>query len=188
MKLILDFLPIVVFYGVFKLANIYIATGAAIAVTLVLLAWTKLSGRPIELMQWAGLVIIVVFGGATLYLQDETFIKWKPTVLYLLLALGLGLARLRGKNVLATMMKNQLILPEPIWNRLSAMWAGFLIAMAILNLTIAYSFDTETWVNFKMFGSMGLTFVFVLLQAVYVNRHIQETPTQAIEPSITKGG
>ena len=186
MNFLVDFLPIVVFYVTYKFVNLYFATGVAIAMTVVMLAWMKLTGRQIEPMRWASLVIIVVFGGATLLFQDETFIKWKPTVLYGLFLLLLVGARLRGRNALAGMMRNQLTLPDSVWNRLSAMWVGFFCLMAVLNLLIAYRFDTETWVNFKLFGATGLTVVNVLLQAVYVNRHLQQGTVGADEPSIPK--
>jgi len=186
MNFLVDFLPIVVFYVTYKFVNLYFATGVAIAMTVVMLAWMKLTGRQIEPMRWASLVIIVVFGGATLLFQDETFIKWKPTVLYGLFVLLLVGARLRGRNALAGMMRNQLTLPDSVWNRLSAMWVGFFFLMAVLNLLIAYRFDTETWVNFKLFGATGLTVVNVLLQAVYVNRHLQQGTVGADEPSIPK--
>jgi intracellular septation protein len=183
MNFLVDFLPIVVFYLTYKFVNLYFATGVAIATTVVMLAWMKLTGRQIEPMRWASLVIIVVFGGATLLFQDETFIKWKPTVLYGLFVLLLVGARLRGGNALAGMMRNQLTLPEAVWHLLSAMWVGFFCLMAALNLLIAYRFDTETWVNFKLFGATGLTVVNVLLQAVYVNRHLQQgTPVAGDSP------
>ncbi|NBY18429.1 MAG: septation protein A [Betaproteobacteria bacterium] len=185
MNFLVDFLPIVVFYVTYKFVNLYFATGVAIAMTVVMLAWMKLTGRRIEPMRWASLVIIVVFGGATLLFQDETFIKWKPTVLYGLFVILLVGARLRGSNALAGMMRNQLTLPDAVWNRLSAMWVGFFCLMAALNLVIAYRFDTETWVNFKLSGNGPHGFN-VLLQAVYVNRHLQQGTVGADEPSIPK--
>ena len=119
--------------------------------------------------------VIVLFGGATLLAHDETFIKWKPTVLYALMALALwGGWFFTRRNFIRTLLGKQLILPEPIWQNLLHAWAGFFTFMAGLNLWVAYSFDTDTWVNFKLFGGMGLMVLFVLAQALYLGRHVQE--------------
>jgi len=187
MKLLLDFLPIVVFFVCFKFAGIYVATAAAIAVTISQLAWMALTGRKIEPMQWVGLAIIVVFGGATLWLQDESFIKWKPTVLYALFAAILGIARLRGRNLLTSLLKAQMQLPAPIWDQLNLLWIVFFAAMAVANYVVANLFSTEIWVNFKLFGTMGLTVLFVIAQAIYLNRHLvpPDLPASAepVEPA-----
>ncbi|MBN9460912.1 MAG: septation protein A [Burkholderiales bacterium] len=175
MKLLFDLFPIILFFIAFKLADIYVATGVAIVASVVQIAWLKAMRRPIEGMQWASLGIIVVFGGMTLLFHDETFIKWKPTVLYGLFAAVLAASRaLFGRNLIKSMMGKQLALPEPVWQRLNVAWALFFVAMAALNLLVAYRFSTDTWVNFKLFGTMGLTIVFVFAQAFYVGRHVQE--------------
>ena len=173
MKLLLDFLPIVVFFAAFKLADVYVATGAAIVATLVQLAWLRLSGHRIEVMNWLSLVLIVVFGGLTLGLHDETFIKWKPTILYWAFAAVLaGAAWWRGRNLVQTLMGAQLQLPDPVWARLNRIWIGFFVAMGALNLVVARLYDTDTWVNYKLWGSLGLTLAFVLLQGLYIGRHL----------------
>jgi len=129
----------------------------------------------VEPMQWASLGIIVVFGGMTLLFHDETFIKWKPTVLYGLFAAALLLTQpLTGKQPLKAMMGGQLDLPEPVWSRLTLAWVAFFVAMAALNLLVAYRFSLDAWVNFKLFGSLGLTFAFVLLQGLWLSRHLKE--------------
>lgn len=177
MKLLADFLPIIVFFVAFKLGGMFVATGAAIATTVGQLAWLRLSGRRIEPMHWVSLAIIVVFGGATLLLQDETFIKWKPTVLYWLFAAVLaGGVLFANRNLIRAMMGAQIALPEAAWSRLNWAWIGFFAAMGALNLYVAYGFSTETWVNFKLFGSLGLTLAFVLAQAVWLGRHAREAP------------
>jgi intracellular septation protein len=175
MKLLFDLFPILLFFAAFKLADIYVATGVAIAATVVQIAWLKLRGRKVEPMQWASLAIIVVFGGMTLLFRDETFIKWKPTVLYGLFAGALLLApRLTGRNPLRAMMGSQIALPEAIWTRLTLAWAGFFAAMGVLNLFVAYTFALEIWVDFKVFGTLALTLVFVVLQAMWIGRHVQD--------------
>lgn len=175
MKLLFDLFPILLFFVAFKLADIYVATAVAIVASIAQIAWLRMRGRRIEGMQWTSLAIIVVFGGMTLLFHDETFIKWKPTVLYALFALALAGAQLFfGRNLIKAMMGRQLELPEPIWARLNVAWIAFFAAMAALNIVVAYRFSTDTWVNFKLFGTMGLTFAFVILQALYVGRYVQE--------------
>ncbi len=175
MKFFLDFFPIVLFFVAFKVAGIFIATAVAIAATLVQIAWLYRKNGHVEPMQWVSLVIIVLFGGATLITQDETFIKWKPTILYWLMGgvLLVGHAFF-NRNFLRMLMGSQLNLPDPIWRTLMFSWAGFFVVMGVINLWIAYNFDTDTWVSYKLFGGMGLMLVFVLAQAVFLSRHIQE--------------
>lgn len=175
MKLLFDLFPILLFFAAYKLADIYVATGVAIVASAAQILWLRLRARPIEGMQWASLGIIVVFGGMTLLFQDETFIKWKPTVLYGLFAAVLVGARvLFGRDLIKSVMGKQLTLPEPIWQRLNVAWSAFFAAMAGLNLLVAYRFSTDVWVNFKLFGTMGLTIAFVMLQALYISRYVQE--------------
>lgn len=188
MKLILDFLPILVFYVTYQLSNIFIATGTAIAITILQLAWMRFSGRRIEPMQWLGLGIIVIFGGATLLFQDETFIKWKPTVLYGAFATALAVGRLRGTNYLQTLLKGQLVLPPTVWQRLNTMWVVFFVGMAVLNLAVAYTVSTELWVKFKLFGSMGLTFAFVMVQAFLINRELSQEEKDALHSDPARNG
>ncbi len=175
MKLLFDLFPILLFFVAFKLADIYVATAVAIAASVVQIVWLKLRARPIEPMQWASLAIIVVFGGMTLFLHDETFIKWKPTVLYGLFAAVLAGGRMVfGRNLVRSVMGKQLALPEPVWHRLNLAWIAFFVAMAALNLAVAYRFPTDVWVDFKLFGTMGLTIAFVIAQALWLGRYVQE--------------
>jgi intracellular septation protein len=177
MKLLFDLFPILLFFAAYKLADIYVATGVAIVASIAQILWLKLRARPVEGMQWAGLAIIVVFGGMTLLFQDETFIKWKPTVLYgLFAAVLLGGRLFFGRDLIKAVMGKQLTLPEPVWLRLGLAWVSFFVAMAVLNLLVAYRFSTDIWVNFKLFGTMGLTIAFVIAQALYLGRHVQEEP------------
>jgi intracellular septation protein len=175
MKFLFDLLPVLLFFIAFKLADIYVATAVAIATTFVQVAWLKLRGRRVDAMLWASLGIIVVFGGATLALQDETFIKWKPTVLYWLLGAVLGGATLLARrNLIRMMLSEQVQLPAPVWDRLNWSWVGFFAFMGALNLYVAYNFSTDLWVNFKLFGGMGLMLVFVVVQALFLARHVED--------------
>ncbi len=175
MKFLFDIFPVVLFFIAFKLKDIYFATAVAIAATFVQVGWLWLRKKRIEPMLWAGLAIIVVFGGATLALQNETFIKWKPTVLYWLFAAVLGGADLlAGKNLIRAMLSGQIQLPAPVWSRLNWSWTGFFAFMGAANLFVAYNFSTDLWVNFKLFGGVGLMLLFVIAQAVFLSRHIEE--------------
>jgi intracellular septation protein len=173
MKLLLDFFPILLFFGAFKIWGIYVATTVAIVATLLQLGWMRYSTGRTEPMQWLSLGVIVVFGGATLVAQDETFIKWKPTVLYWAMggALMVGQVFFR-RNWLQSLMKSQMALPDHAWRVMLWSWCGFFALMGVLNLWVAYHFDTDTWVNFKLFGGMGLMLVFVLAQAMYLGRYM----------------
>jgi intracellular septation protein len=175
MKMLVDFLPIIVFFAVYKMVDIYAATAAAIAATVLQLVWLKLTGKRIEMMNWLSLGIIVVFGGATLLLHDDSFVKWKPTVLYWVFAIVLaGSAALRKKNLVKAMLGEQIELPDPVWANLNRVWIGFFLLMGLLNIVVAMRFPTDIWVNFKMWGSLGLTLLFMLGQGVYLSRHIVE--------------
>ena len=173
MKLLLDFFPILLFFGAFKLWDIFVATTVAIVATLLQLGWMRYSTGRTEPMQWLSLGVIVVFGGATLVAQDETFIKWKPTVLYWAMggALMVGQVFFR-RNWLQSLMKSQMALPDHAWRVMLWSWCGFFALMGVLNLWVAYHFDTDTWVNFKLFGGMGLMLAFVLAQAMYLGRYM----------------
>lgn len=180
MKLLIDFFPIILFFVAFKAWGIYAATAVAIAATVVQIAYLRIKTGKVETMQWVSLVIIVLFGGATLIAQDEDFIKWKPTVLYWLMGGALLVGQLIfKKNLLKKLMGAQLQLPESVWNNLNWAWTGFFAVMGVLNIWIAYAFDTDTWVNFKMFGGMGLMLLFVIGQAFYLSRYMKDTTQPA---------
>ena len=175
MKFLFDFFPVILFFVAFKVWDIYWATGVAIAATLVQIGYVLARGRKVTGMQWASLVIIGLFGGATLLLRDETFIKWKPTVLYWLFAVILAVAALGfRKNLIRAMMQQQMSLPDAVWGRLLASWIAFFAAMGAINLVVAYQFSTDTWVNFKLFGGIGLLLAFVVLQALVLARHVED--------------
>lgn len=201
MKLLLDFLPIVLFFITFKWAGanpeqaqstltgilgpfaegglpaaqlpILAATVVAIAATVLQIVYQKATGKKVENMQWVGLALIVVFGGATLILQDETFIKWKPSILYWAMGTGFLIAKFFGKNPIRAMMKGQVEMPDFAWNTLLYSWVAFFALMGSLNIFVAYSFSTDIWVDFKLFGSLGATIIFIFAQGFYMSRHMK---------------
>jgi intracellular septation protein len=174
MKLLLDFFPIILFFVAFKFAGIYVATAVAIVATVAQIAWLRYSTGKVEPMQWVSLGVIVLFGGATIIAHNETFIKWKPTVLYWLMggALFVGQVFFK-KNFLKSLMGSQLQLPDAAWRVTAWSWTAFFAIMGLVNLWVAYNFDTDTWVNFKLFGGMGLMLLFVLAQALYLGRYMK---------------
>jgi len=175
MKLLFDLFPIILFFLAYKLGDIYWATGIAILATIGQILWLKLRAKTIETTHWLSLGVIVVFGGMTLLFRDETFIKWKPTVLYAAFALALLLTPLlTGKQPMKALMGSQLTLPESVWRQLNWMWLVFFVVMGLANLFVAYTFSLDIWVNFKLFGSLGLTVVFVILQGLWLSRHIKQ--------------
>lgn len=199
MKILFDLFPIILFFAAYQVGEknpesatawlaalgvvldggakpgVFLATLVAIAATFLQIGWVWLKHRKVDTMLWVSLALIVVFGGATLFLHDETFIKWKPTVLYWLFALSLGLAPLLfERNLIRLMMEKNVALPDAIWTRLNLAWAGFFALMGVANLWVAMNFSTDAWVNFKMFGSLGLMLVFIVGQTLYLSRHIKE--------------
>ncbi|MFO1364812.1 MAG: septation protein A [Burkholderiales bacterium] len=177
MKFLFDLFPVILFFAAFKLADIYVATGVAIAATIAQVAWLKLRGRKVDTMLWASLAIIVVFGGATLALHDETFIKWKPTILYWLFAAVLAGGELfLRRNLIRTLLGEQLQLPDRAWRTLNRSWTGFFAFMGAANLFVAYRFSTDAWVNFKLFGGIGLMLLFVLAQSMFLAKYVEEKP------------
>jgi intracellular septation protein len=204
MKFLFDLLPVILFFGVFKWAEsnadsalsivshylsgivsggeitasqapILLATAVAIIASFGQIGYLLLKRKKIDGMLWVSLAIIVLFGGATIYFHDEMFIKWKPTILYWCFAAALLLAQLVAKkNLVRTMMEKQITLPDQVWGKLNLAWTGFFVFMGLLNLYIAYNFATDTWVNFKMFGGMGLMFAFIIGQSLYLSKYLKE--------------
>lgn len=204
MKFLFDLFPVILFFGIFKWseanlesaqalasqylsgivsggtvsalqAPILLATAVAILASFGQIGWLLAKRRKVDPMLWLSLAIIVFFGGATIYFNNETFIKWKPTVLYWCFAAALLISRaFFRKNLIRTVMEKQISLPEIVWDRLNLSWIGFFTAMGLINLYVAYSFSTNAWVNFKLFGGMGLMFAFVIAQSVFLSKHIKD--------------
>lgn len=179
MKFLFDLFPVILFFVAFKFFGIYPATAVAIGATFVQIGWVWYRHRKIDNMLWVSFGVIVVFGGATLLLHDETFIKWKPTVLYWLFGVVLLTAEIGfRKNLIKAMMEKQMALPDAVWRKLLMSWAGFFTVMGALNLYVAFNYSTDAWVNFKLFGGMGLMLVFVVLQALMLAKYVDSKETR----------
>ena len=204
MKLLFDFLPILLFFASFKYAEghkdwaaafanqhfgalvsggvvgpneapVLLATLAVILATLAQVAWLAARRKKIDLMLWVSLGLVVVLGGATVWFHDENFIKWKPTLLYWVMGASFAVSQWAlGKNLLRLLLGDELQLPEPVWRRLNAAWVAFFGLMGLLNLLVAYRFSTDAWVNFKLFGGIGLMLAFTLAQGLYLGRYLEE--------------
>ncbi|HLP97801.1 MAG TPA: septation protein A [Sideroxyarcus sp.] len=175
MKLLFDLFPVILFFAVFKIAGVFAATAAAIAATFVQVVWVKYRHGKVDTMLWVSLGIITVFGGATLLLHDETFIKWKPTVLYWFFSATLLFSSvLFRKNLMRALLQEKMTLPDAVWHNLNLSWSAFFAVLGIINLYVAFNYSTETWVNFKLFGATGIMLAFILAQAAMLSKHVQE--------------
>ena len=205
MKFLFDLLPVILFFAVFKWgeghadaaqslagqylsgfvsggvvtaaqAPILLATAVAIAVTIGQISYLLARRKKVDAMLWVSLAIISVFGGATIYFHNETFIKWKPTVLYWCIGTAFLVSQtIFKKNLVRAMMEKQITLPDAVWHRLSLAYVTFFLAMGVLNLYVAFNFSTAAWVNFKLFGGMGLMIVFVIAQSIFLSKYMQES-------------
>jgi len=175
MKLLFDLFPVILFFIAFKFAGIYVATSVAIAATVVQIVWSKWRHGKIDTMLWVSFVIIAVFGGATLWLHDATFIKLKPTVLYWLFSAILLFASLIfKKNLIRSLLSEKIALPLHVWHRLNLLWSLFFAVLGLLNLYVAFNYSEDAWVNFKLFGFTGLMIVFILGQSAWLARYVDE--------------
>ncbi len=203
MKILFDFLPIALFFGMFKYAEgnkdwaastatdwlgfmvaggvvgpaeapVLLATVVVIVATLAQILWIKLRGRKVDTMLWVSLALVTVLGSATIYFHSESVIKWKPTVLYWVMGGSLLVGELVfKKNGIKSLMGAQMTLPDAVWRKVNFSWVTFFAVMGFINLWVAFNFSTSTWVNFKLFGGMGLMFVFVLAQALFLGKYIK---------------
>jgi intracellular septation protein len=179
MKFLLDLFPIVLFFGAYKLADIYTATAVLMAATLVQTAILYRLERKLATLQKITVVLVLGFGALTLGLHDERFIKWKPTLLYTGLATALVIGQvLMKKNFLQLLLGSQLNLPAPVWQRLNLTWMLYCVFMASLNAYVAAYFSTEDWVNFKLWGYV-FPLVFIVLQGIYIARHLPKEDESA---------
>jgi intracellular septation protein len=148
--------------------------------TLAQVAYLKARGRKVDMMLWVSLGLVTVLGGATIWFHSDTFIKWKPSVLYWVMGLGFWISQVFfRRNLLQVLMGAELQLPAEVWRRLSLAWIVFFALMGMLNLYVAYTYSTGTWVNFKLFGGIGLMLLFTLAQGLYLSRHIKPEATDS---------
>ena len=197
-KIIFDLFPVILFFAVFKLAGnnpdatqewassigyladtaqlpILFATAIAIVATIVQIIWTKSRHGKVDTMLWVSFAIIAVFGGATLLLHDETFIKWKPSVLYWMFSAILLVSNIAfNKNLMKSLLQEKIALPLHVWHRLNLSWSLFFAVLGFINLYVAYNYSTDSWVNFKLFGFTGLMLVFILAQGAWLSKYVDE--------------
>ena len=192
MKFLYDLFPLLLFFAAFKLYDIYVATAVAIVASIAQVGYFWLKHRRFETMHLVTLAVIVVFGGLTLALHNDVFIKWKPTLVYWILAALVLASQWFGRiTLIERMMSAQIALPAPVWKRLNLSWGLFFAALGAANLYVAFYYglglDEETrrniWVDFKVFGLFGLTLVFALVQAVFMAKHVQEKPAEGTPPA-----
>ena len=207
MKIFLDLLPIILFFASYEWAGghkelvahwmtqhlgfavaggkvalseapVLLGTVVAIVATVLQIVVLKSLRKPVDKMVWASLVVVVVLGGLTLWFHDENFIKWKPTVIYWMMAGGFFITEIvLGRKMLRQMMGGQVEAPDVVWRQLGWAWVLFFLGMGVLNRWVAVQYDTDTWVQFKMWGTLGLTLVFTLVQGLYLGRHIKPEET-----------
>jgi len=179
MKVLFDLFPVILFFIGFKLYDIFIATAIAIGATIALIIYSKLKHGKVEKMLMINGIIISVLGGITLLLHDKTFIMWKPTVLYWLLATALLISNVFfKKNLIQQMMGKMLNPPSPTWNKLNWLWVVFLIGLGFLNLYVAFNYSENTWVNFKLFGVTSMMFIFMIAQTLFLKEYLIEQETE----------
>ncbi len=177
MKFFFDLFPILLFFIAFKIWGIFVATAVAIGAAVLQIVWVLTRRQRVDPMLWVNLGIISVFGGATLFFHNELFIKWKPTVLYALLAGTLLLSKwIWNKNLLQTIMGTKLFLPTEAWTKLNFAWAGFFLVLGAFNIVIAYTCSTPTWVTFKLFGSTVGMIIFIIAQSIWLAKYVRQNP------------
>ena len=174
MKFLFDLFPVALFFVAIQIWDIFVATAVAIVATVAQVGFLLLRRKQVTPMLWASLAIIVVFGGLTLYLRDRTFILWKPTVLYWLFGAVLAGAAALGRNLIRAVLGEQMRLPEPVWARLNWSWVAFFVFMGIANLYVAFNYSEKVWATFKLFGGMGLMFLFVIGQSLVLAKYMHD--------------
>jgi intracellular septation protein len=181
MKILFDFFPILLFFICYKFYGIYTATAVAMAASVAQVVFHRIKHQHYEKLHLISLGLILVLGGATLFFHNPWFIKWKPTGIYWLSALVfMGSSFIGKKPLIQKMMENNVNLPQKIWSRLNMAWSIFFLLMGTLNLYVAYHYNTDVWVNFKLFGGVGCMLVFVFIQAIYLTRHAIEHPEEEL--------
>jgi len=174
MKFLFDLFPVALFFVAIQIWDIFVATAVAIGASILQVGWLLARRKKVEPMLWASLGIIVVFGGLTLYLRDRTFILWKPTVLYWLFGAVLAGSAFLGRNLIRSLLADQMRLPDSIWAKLNWAWVAFFGFMGVVNLYVAFNYSEKIWATFKLFGGMGLMFLFVVAQSLILARYMQD--------------
>lgn len=182
MKILTDLLPVILFVVIYQMYDIYMATLVLMVALTLQIALLKLMGKPVEKMQWITLILVLAFGGLTLGFRNPEFIMWKPTVInWMFAAALLGSELFMKRSLMARMLDSIASFPDFVISRLNYAWTLFLFSLGVLNLYVAYNFSEETWVNFKLFGLMGLSLVFVIGQSFYLARYMREQDSEAAD-------
>lgn len=179
MKQLIDFLPLLVFFALFKLYDVYVATGALIAATFLQLVITYAMTKKVEKMQVIMFAMVAIFGGLTIFMHDDNFIKWKVTIVYLVFALALAISHLMGKSLIKSMLGKELTLPDFVWTKINWAWVGFFSLCSVGNIYVAFSLPLDVWVNFKVFGLLIATLVFTVLTGVYIYKHMDKNEEES---------
>ena len=180
MKQIIDFIPLIIFFALYKMYDIYTATGALIAATAIQIALIYLLYKKMEKVQIITFVMVALFGGMTIFLHDDNFIKWKVTIVYALFAIGLTVSQLMGKPAIKGMLGKELTLPDSVWRNISWAWTAFFVLCAALNVYVAFNLSLDVWVNFKVFGLLFATITFTLLTGLYIYKSLPKDKQQPL--------
>ncbi|WP_188014938.1 septation protein A [Vibrio harveyi] len=183
MKQILDFIPLIIFFTLYKMYDIYMATGALIVAAAIQLVVTFALYKKVEKMQLVTFIMVAVFGGMTIFLHDDNFIKWKVTIVYVMFAVGLTVSHAMGKSAIKGMLGKELTLPDAVWSKINWAWVGFFSFFAVFNLYIAYTLPLDVWVNFKVFGLLIATVVYMIATGFYIYKHLPKDDKEQKENS-----
>lgn len=184
MKQILDFIPLIIFFALYKMYDIYVATGALIVASAIQIVLTFMIYKKVEKMQVITFLMVAIFGGMTIFLHDENFIKWKVTIVYALFAVGLTVSHLIGKSAIKGMLGKEISMPDAAWSKINWAWVLFFTVCAIVNVYVAFNLPLDVWVNFKVFGLLAATFAFTLLTGVYIYKHMPQDTNTSEEESL----
>lgn len=172
MKQLIDFIPLIIFFVLYKMQDIYVATGALIIASAIQILVAYLLYKRVEKMQLITFLLVAVFGSMTILLHDDNFIKWKVTIVYAVFAIALTVSHWMGKSAIKGMLGKEITLPDSVWTRITWAWVLFFVVCALLNLYVAFQLPLDLWVNFKVFGLLAATLVFTLLTGVYIYKHL----------------
>lgn len=173
MKIFSDFLAVILFFATYSYTHdIRLATTVAVVIGVIQAAFTWFKTKKLETMQAVNLAIIVIFGGATIILNNPIFVMWKPSILFWATASALIISQLMGKNGMKALMHKELTLPTNVWTQLNVAWMVFLMAMGVINLIVAYNFSFDFWISYKTFGSLSIMVVFVIAQGIFISKHL----------------
>lgn len=178
MKQLIDFIPLIIFFVLYKMYDIYVGTAALIVATAIQIGLTYFLYKKVEKMQLITFVIVAIFGGMTLFFQDDDFIKWKVTIVYGLFALGLTVTHFMGRPVIKGMLGKEITLPDSVWSKINWAWVAFFTFCALLNIYVAFSLPLDVWVNFKVFGLLAATFGFTLITGIYIYKHLPKEESE----------